>query len=54
MSQSVLIEALAQEIYEAIDRYGDSIPLASAIGVLDCVKFQIMLNAKEESEKGND
>jgi predicted outer membrane lipoprotein len=54
MSQTVLIEALAQEIFEAIDRYGDSIPLAAAVGVLDCVKFQLVLDAREESEKTDD
>lgn len=49
MSQSVLIEALAQEIYEAIDKYGESMPLASAIGALECVKLQLMMDKREES-----
>lgn len=48
MTQAVLIEALAQEIYEAIDKYGESMSLAAAIGALECVKLQLILNAREE------
>ena len=44
----VLVEALAQEIYEAIDHYGDQIPLAAAIGVLEAVKYELLTRAKEE------
>lgn len=47
MTQAVLIEALAQEIYEAIDKYGDSMPLATAIGALECVKLQLMMDKRE-------
>lgn len=49
MSQAALIEALAQEVYEAIDRYGDTMPLAAAIGALECVKLQLILDAREAS-----
>lgn len=50
MTQAVLIEALAQEIYEAIDKYGETMPLAAAIGALECVKFQLILDAREEKK----
>lgn len=49
MSQSVLIEALAQELFEVIDKYGDTMPLAAAIGALECVKLQLILDAREVS-----
>jgi hypothetical protein len=50
MSQAALLEALAQEIFEVIDKYGDTMPMAAAVGVLECVKLQLIFNAREESE----
>lgn len=49
MTQAVLIEALAQEIYEAIDKYGDEMSLAAAVGALECVKLQLILDKREEA-----
>lgn len=51
MTQAALLEALAQEIFEAIDRYGDAMPMASAVGVLECVKLQLIFNAREEQDR---
>lgn len=48
MSQAVFVEALAQEIYEAIDKYGQEMPIAVAVGVLECVKLQLIFEAREE------
>ena len=42
MTQLALLKALAEEIYDAIDRYGEAIPLASAVGVLEVVKFELI------------
>lgn len=49
MNPSALIEALAQEVFEVVDKYGDTMPLAAAIGALECVKLQLILDAREES-----
>lgn len=49
MSQAALIEAMAQEVFEIVDKYGDTMPLAAAIGALECVKLQLILDAREES-----
>jgi len=51
MTQVALIEALAQEIFEAIDKYGDTMSLAAAIGALECVKLQLILNARQEEQQ---
>ena len=49
MSQAALIEAMAQEVFEIVDKYGDAMPLAAAIGALECVKLQLILDARKES-----
>jgi len=48
MTQLALLEALANEIHNLIQEYGDAIPLASAIGVLEIVKLELINGAKEE------
>ena len=42
---TVLVEALAQEIYEVIDQYGEQMPVAAVVGVLEAVKYQLMRRA---------
>lgn len=47
MTHLVMLEALTHEILEVIEKYGDSIPVASAIGVLEVIKFQLLTTASE-------
>jgi hypothetical protein len=51
MSQQVLIEALTQEIWDSIEKYGDSLPVASVAGILEVIKFGLIANAAEEEEE---
>lgn len=53
MTQLALLEALANELHEAIKRYGDAIPLASAIGVLEIVKLELILSEREDEDDGS-
>ncbi len=48
MSQLALLEAMAEQIHHVIQEYGDAIPLASAIGVLEIVKLELINAAKED------
>lgn len=48
MTQLALIEALTGEIYDAIDRYGDAIPLAAALGILEVIKYELIRKAERE------
>ena len=50
MSQQVLIEALTEEIYDTIDKYADSMPLASVLGILDVIKFEMLSTAAQQIE----
>jgi predicted outer membrane lipoprotein len=47
---TALVEALAQEIFEVIDNYGERMPVAVAVGVLEAVKYQLMRQSAEEEE----
>lgn len=48
MTQLALLEALTEEIYDAIDNYNDAIPLAAAIGVLEVIKYELLHRAARE------
>ncbi len=50
MSQLALLEAMAEQIHHVIQEYGDAIPLAAAIGVLEIVKLELISSANEEEE----
>ena len=47
---TALVEALAQELYEVIDTYGDQMPVAAVVGVLEAVKYQLMRQASGDEE----
>lgn len=47
---TALVEALAQEIYEVIDTYGEQMPVAAVVGVLEAVKYQLMKQVSEDEE----
>ena len=47
---TALVEALAQELYEVIDTYGEQMPVAVVGGVLEAVKYQLMRRASGDEE----
>jgi hypothetical protein len=47
---TALVEALAQELYEVIDTYGDQMPVSAVVGVLEAVKYQLMRRASGDEE----
>jgi len=49
LTQLALLEAMVDDLHAVIQEYGDAIPLASAIGALEIVKFEIIASAQEES-----
>ncbi len=53
MSQLKLAEGMAEEIKAVVYKYHESMPLATAIGVLEIVKVELMQeHADKEDDKG--
>jgi len=48
LSQQVMIEALYQEIVGAVEKFDEALPLASVVGVLEVIKYQLMANTEDE------
>lgn len=48
MGQLELIQALGKELMEVIEKYDESMPFATLIGVLDILRAQLILNAIDE------
>ena len=48
MSQQVMIEALYQEIIGVLEKFDESLPLASVVGVLEVIKYQLLNNTEED------
>ena len=50
MTPLKLAEGMAEEIKEVVYRYSDAMPLATAIGVLEIVKAELMQEHQEDAE----
>jgi len=50
MSQQVMIEELTKEIYLAIEKFNEALPLASVVGVLEVIKYELILNIGDDDE----
>jgi hypothetical protein len=50
LTQFAIIEALADDIHKVIQEYGDSMPFATVIGVLETIKMELYLAADEDDE----
>lgn len=37
-----MIEELTKEIYKSIEKFNDALPLASVIGILEVIQYEIM------------
>jgi hypothetical protein len=48
LSQQVMIEALYQEIVGAVEKFDEALPLASVVGVLEVIKYQLLMNTEDE------
>lgn len=48
MSHVAVIEALAKELYDVIEKYADALPMASVIGALETIKHDILTTSMEE------
>ena len=48
LSQQVMIEALYQEIVGAVEKFDEALPLASVVGVLEVIKYQLLNNTEED------
>ena len=48
MSQQVMIEALYQEIVGVVEKFDEALPLASVVGVLEVIQYQLLMNTEDE------
>ena len=48
MSQQVMIEALYQEIVGVVEKFDEALPIASVVGVLEVIKYQLLMNTEDE------
>ena len=48
LSQQVMIEALYQEIVGVLGKFDEALPLASVVGVLEVIKYQLLMNTEDE------
>jgi hypothetical protein len=48
LSQQVRIEALYQEMVGAVEKFDEALPLASVVGVLEVIKYQLLMNTEDE------
>jgi len=48
LSQQVMIEALYQEIVGVVEKFDEALPLASVVGVLEVIKYQLMANTEDK------
>jgi hypothetical protein len=50
MSQQVMIEALTNDIYKAIEKFNDALPLASVVGLLEVIKYELITNTGDDDD----
>lgn len=53
-SHLTILNGLAKDIWAVLERYEDSIPVASVLGVLEAIKYEVINTAIEVSERGED
>ena len=50
MSQQVMIEELTKEIYKSIEKFNDALPLASVIGILEVIQYELITSTEGDEE----
>lgn len=53
-SHLAILNGLAKDIWKVLDRYEDSIPIASVLGVLEAIKYEVIVTAIEAAEDRED
>ena len=53
-SHLAVVNALAKEIWSVLDRYEDSIPVASVLGILEAIKYEVITTALDGAEASGD
>ena len=48
LSQQVMIEGLYKELLGVLEKFDEALPLASVVGVLEVIKFQLLNNTEED------
>jgi hypothetical protein len=51
MNPLKLIEGMTQEILDVIYKYSDSMPFATALGVLDIIKYHLLQDHMTDDEE---
>lgn len=49
-----ILNGLAKDIWKVLDRYEDSIPVASVLGILEAIKYEVIITAIDASEQGEE
>jgi hypothetical protein len=44
-SHLAVLNALARDMWSVLDRYEDSLPVASVLGVLEAIKYEVIVTA---------
>ena len=50
LSQQVMIEELTKEIYNAIEKFNDALPLASVVGILEVIQYELITSTGDDDE----
>lgn len=53
-SHLTILNGLAKDIWAVLERYEDSIPVASVLGVLEAIKYEVIITAIDASEHGEE
>ena len=49
-----VLNALARDMWSVLDRYEDSLPVASVLGVLEAIKYEVIVTAIDASENNEE
>ncbi len=50
MSQQVMIEELTKDIYKSIEKFNDALPLASVVGILEVIQYELITSTGDDDE----
>ena len=50
MSQQLMIEELTKDIYKSIEKFNDALPLASVVGILEVIQYELITSTGDDDE----
>ena len=53
-SHLAVLNSLARELWTVLDRYEDALPVASVLGVLEAIKYEVIVTAIDAAENRED